>query len=169
MAVRDFGPSPEGPEKPHPVAPRKHVRWGRVTAWGAGILLALVVMVLIAADALLSSTSFHNYLLRTIERQASASLNAPVHLQSLAVHLSTLGFDLYGITIDGVGPGASKPLLQVDHVGLSVRIVCLLHRQWNLSMSQSIGRLFILLSVPQARTNCLDPRIPRIRLQVSST
>src|SRR5215469_11253527 len=164
MAVRDFGPSPEGPEKPHPVAPRKHVRWGRVTAWGAGILLALVVMVLIAADALLSSTSFHNYLLRTIERQASASLNAPVHLQSLAVHLSTLGFDLYGITIDGVGPGASKPLLQVDHVGLSVRIVCLLHRQWNLS-NVAVDRPVVHLVVSSSGEN----NLPRPQNSTNST
>ncbi len=81
---------------------------------------------------LLHSTSFHNYALRTAEQKASQSLNTKVEVKNFALHWSNLGLDLYGLTVYGTGPGANAPLLQVDHVGLGVRVISVLHRQWNL-------------------------------------
>ena len=71
-------------------------------------------------------------MLKTAQQKASESLNTRVELQNYALHPSTLGLDLYGLTIYGVGPGANQPLLQVDHIGLGVRVISVLHRQWNL-------------------------------------
>lgn len=132
MAIRDLGLPPHEPEKPHLVSRRKHPRWKRVVAWTAGILLALVIVVIAGAYVLLHSQKFHNYLLGVAETKASAALNTRVQLQNFALHLSPPALDLYGVTVYGVGPGAGRPLLEVDHIGLGIRIISILHRQWNL-------------------------------------
>ncbi len=92
----------------------------------------LILIAGIGTYVLLHSASFHNYVLRTAEKKASDSLNTRVQVQNFALHLSNLGLDLYGLTVYGTGPGANAPLLQVDHVGLGVRVISVLHRQWNL-------------------------------------
>jgi len=132
MAIRDLGLPPEEPRKPYVVPPRKSPRWKRIVPWIAGISLLLSLVVVIGVYAVLHSTRFHDYVLRTAQRKASASLNTRVDLQNYSLHLSNLGLDLYGMTVYGVGPGANQPLLQVDHVGLGVRVISVLHRQWNL-------------------------------------
>jgi len=133
MALRDFGFPPHKPSKPDLVPPRKVGIWTPFIRWAAGILLALIVITGLAAVILLRSTSFHNYVLRTVEQNASASLNTRVQLQNFSLRPSILGLDLYGLTVYGIGPGAGEPLLQIDHVGMTVRIISLLRRQWNLA------------------------------------
>lgn len=130
MALRDTG----FPLGPHEVQPpqRRQGRWRKILAWSAGILLALLLVVGIGIYVLLHSRSFHDYVIRTVEQKASASLNTRVQLQNFTLHLSNLSLDLYGLTIYGTGPGANAPLLQVDHMSAGVRIISALHRQWNL-------------------------------------
>ncbi len=132
MALRDLGLPPQEPGKPYVVSPRKGGRWWRVTAWIVAVLALIVLVGGIGIYVLLHSASFHNYLLRTAEKKASDSLNTKVQLQNFALHWSNLGLDLYGLTVYGVGPGANAPLLQVDHVSLGVRVISVLHRQWDL-------------------------------------
>jgi translocation and assembly module TamB len=162
MARRDFGFPPQKPSKPDLVPPRKDGRWIRLTGWAAGILLGFVVIVGLAAEVLLRSTSFHNYVLRTVEQNASASLNTRVQLQNFAVHPSILSLDLYGLTVYGMGPGAGEPLLQVDRIGLGMRIVSLLRHQWrlaNVTVNHPVVRLVVNssgennLPNPQRSTN----------------
>jgi len=62
--------------------------------------------------------------------------------------------DLYGLTIYGVGPGAAKPLLQVDHFGLGVRIISVLHREWNFD-NVVINRPIVHLIVDSSGQNNL--------------
>ena len=132
MAARDFNIPPRPPERPRLVTPRQPASWKRLAAWILGVLTLLVLVAGIGLAVLLQSSSFHNYILRTAERQATDALNTRVQLENFAIQPATLGFDLYGLVVDGTGPGANRPLLQVDHIGLGVRIISLLHRQWNL-------------------------------------
>ncbi len=132
MALRDLGFPPQEPGKPYVIPPRKGGRWWRVSAWIVAALALLVLVGGIGIYVLLHSASFHTYVLRTAEKKAGDSLNTKVQLQNFALHLSNLGLDLYGLTIYGTGPGANEPLLTVDHVGLGVRVISVLHRQWNL-------------------------------------
>ena len=132
MAIRDLGLPPHEPEKPYLVPRHKRPRWKRVVAWTAGLLLALIIVVVIGIYVLLHSQKFHDYVLGVAETKASAALNTRVQLQNFALHLSPPALDMYGVTVDGVGPGAGRPLLAVDHIGLGVRIISMLHRQWNL-------------------------------------
>ena len=132
MAIRDLGLPPDEPQKPYLVPPRKTSRAKKIIAWIAGILVLLLFVLAIGIYAALHSAAVHNYVLKTVQQNASQSLNTRVELQNYALHPSTLGLDLYGLTIYGVGPGANQPLLQVDHIGLGVRVISILHRQWNL-------------------------------------
>ncbi len=132
MALRDLGLPPQEPGKPYVIPPRKEGGWRRITAWIVAVLALVILIAGIGSYVLLRSASFHNYILRMAESNASDSLNTKVQVQNFALHWSNLGLDLYGLTVYGVGPGVNEPLLQVDHVGLGVRVISIVHRQWNL-------------------------------------
>ena len=133
MAIRDLGLPPDEPQKPYLVPPRKPSRAKKIVFWIAGVLDLLLLVLAVGIYVALHSAAVHNYVLKTVQQKASQSLNTRVELQNYALHPSTLGLDLYGLTIYGVGPGANQPLLQVDHIGLGVRVISVLHRQWNLA------------------------------------
>ncbi len=158
MALRDTG-FPLGPQEVPPPPPRRHSRWKKIAAWSAGILLALLVIVGIGIYTLLHSSSFRAYVLRTVEQKATESLNTQVHLQNLTIHLSNLSLDLYGLTVNGTGPGANQPLLQVDHMSAGVRVLSVLHRQWNLD-SVAIDHPVINLIVDKSGQNNLPTPKP---------
>ena len=132
MAIRDLGLPPQEPGKPYLVPLRKPGRARKIIAWIAGIIAALVIVLAVGIYAVLHTAFAHNYILKTAQGGASEALNTRVTLQDYGLHLSTFGLDLYGLTVYGVGPGANAPLLQVDHIGLGVKVISALHRQWNL-------------------------------------
>jgi len=158
MALRDFGLPPRQPSKPELVPPRKDGRWERLVLWTAGILLAFIVVVGPAVIVLLRSASFHNYLLKTVQEKSSASLNTRVQLQNFVLHPSILGLDLYGLTVDGTGPGAGRPLLQIDHLGFEVRVISFLHRQWNLANVQINHPVLHLVISASGENNLPNPQ-----------
>ena len=177
MAIRDLGLPPREPEKPYLVPPRKTPRWKRVVAWAAGILVALILVIVIGVYVLLHTAAFHNYVLGTVDQKASAALNTRVDLQNFALHLSTLGLDLYGLTIYGVGPGANTPLLQADHLAVGVTVTSFLHRQWYLNyitIDHPVAKLIVdangntnlptLQSSGNSNTNVFDLAIRHILL-----
>ncbi|MGC2321501.1 MAG: translocation/assembly module TamB domain-containing protein [Terriglobales bacterium] len=108
----------------------KHVlRW---IAAGAGIL---VVMIVVAIVVLLHNARFHRYMLRVAKEQASAALGARVEARDYALRWSGVSpaVDLYNVVVYGAPPYSTPPLLQVDHIGLGVRVVSLLRRTWYLN------------------------------------
>ncbi len=177
MAIRDFGLPPQEPGKPYLVQPPRPGRWKRVTAWIAGTLLVLLLLIAVGVYVLLHSAAVHSYVLRTAEQSASDSLNTQVTLQNFALHPSTLSLDLYGLTVYGVGPGAGSPLLQADHLGLGVRIVSVWRRQWyldNVTVDHPVANVLMTadgqsnLPTPKSSgnssTNVFDLAIRRILL-----
>ena len=99
------------------------------------------------------SERFHNYVLSLAQTKASAALNTRVQLQNFSLSFHNLGLDLYGLTVYGVGPGAGQPLLQVDHIGLGVRVISVLHRQWNLDKVNLDHPVADLIVAPNGQTN----------------
>ncbi len=164
MALRDVGLPPHEPDKPHIVSARKRRTWRKVTAWIVAVLAVIILIASVGIYVLLHSSSFHNYVLRTAENKAGDSLNTRVRVQDFAVHLSNLGLDLYGLTVYGSGPGVNVPLLQVDHVGLGVRVISVLHRQWNLD-NVSVEHPVVNLIVDQKGEN----NLPRPKTGGNST
>ena len=121
-------------------------RWVRVAAWiwfgftAAGILATLVLAVLV------NNPQFHAYLIRKAEASATDSLGVRVRLENFAVHFETLSVDLYGLNIDGASPYSNPPLLQIDHIGASVRVVSILHKAWyfdSIRIDHPVARVFI--------------------------
>src|ERR1700761_336936 len=104
----------------------------KVIAWIAGVALGLAVVAGIAVALVLRSAWLHNYVIQTVEKQASESLGVRVQLQNFALRLSNLSLDLYGLTVHGAAPYTDPPLLQVAHAEASVRIVSILHKSWYL-------------------------------------
>src|ERR1700744_2064751 len=98
----------------------------KVAAWIGGVTLGLIAIVAIAAALVLRSAWLHDYVINKVQKEASASLGVQVQLQNYALHLSTLGLDLYGLTVHGAAPYPNPPLLQVAHAEASVRIVSIL-------------------------------------------
>ncbi len=177
MAIRDFGLPPREPRKPLVVPPRKRSRAGKVIAWIVGILAAILLVIAAGIYALLYTNYGHSDLLGLAEKKAGDSLNTRVELQNFALHLSPLRLDLYGLTVYGAGPGANAPLLQVNHIGLGVRIISILHHQWNLRsvvVDHPVANLIVnsagqnnlpaMHSSGSSNTNIFDLAIRHIRL-----
>jgi translocation and assembly module TamB len=154
MAARDFNLPPSSPDKPRLVPSPQPARWKRVTAWILGAVALLIFVAGVGIVILLHSSSFHNYVLRTVEQNAATALNTRVQLQNFAIHPATLSLDLYGLTVEGTGPGANRPLLQVDHIGFGVRVISVLHRQWNLD-NVAVDHPVVTLIVDQSGRNNL--------------
>ena len=97
--------APEPPPNPAPKGNhRPRHRWGRAVGWIVGAFLFLLALMAVSIAALLNSRRFHDYVLAKLQSTASESLGAQIQLQNFAVHLSPLGFDIYGVTVHGANP-----------------------------------------------------------------
>jgi len=114
-------------------APRRRKRLLiKIAVWTAAGVFMLLALAGVTIAILLHSERFHHYVLSTVQEKASDALGTRVSVQNFALHLSDLGLDLYGLTVDGAAPYANPPLLQVDHAQVSVRIISVLHGKWYL-------------------------------------
>ncbi len=128
-------------------SPNSHRRrvWEKVAAWIGIGWIAATLMALVTIAVLLNSPRFHQFLLRTAEAKASESLGVRVQLENLALHLTALSVDLYGVTVDGANPYPTPPLLQIDHVEAGIRIASILRRAWyfeNLRIDRPVAHVF---------------------------
>jgi translocation and assembly module TamB len=148
-------------------APRP--RWVRVAAWiwfgftAAGILATLVLAVLV------NNPQFHAFLIRKAEASATDSLGVRVRLENFALHFETLSVDLYGLNIDGANPYPNPPLLQIDHIEASVRVVSILHKAWyfdSLRIDHPVARVFIdehgVSNIPTLKSSDSSSQSPTI-------
>jgi translocation and assembly module TamB len=118
----------------------------RIVLWADAAVGA--VLVLVAAIVLLLGYSpfFHGYLIGLAERQVNKRFGLNLHLQNFAVHLSRLSVDLYGIKLDGAKSHPNPPLLQVQHMEVSARIISVLGRKWylqSLEIDRPVVQIFV--------------------------
>jgi translocation and assembly module TamB len=133
------------PESLKPVRTRRS-RLIRIAAWILASAATLLVLAIITVAVLLHSQRFHDYVLKTVEQQASDALGVRVTLQNFSLNISHLDLTLYGLTVDGAAPYQSPPLLQVDHAEIGVRVVSILHAKWyldNFRVDRPIVRVFV--------------------------
>jgi translocation and assembly module TamB len=107
--------------------------WRKVVGWTAVTFGALVVLVIVTAIVLLQNPAFHRYLLAKIKQQAGEATGARVDIQNLQLHAKTLTADIYGLTVHGTERPGEKPLLQVEHARIGLRIISILRHKINLS------------------------------------
>ena len=94
---------------------------------------ALLLLVIVTAIVVLENPAFHRYLLTKIKQQAGEATGARVDIQNLQLHPKTLTADIYGLTVHGTERPGEKPLLQVDHARIGLRIISILRHKINLS------------------------------------
>ncbi|MDE3179193.1 MAG: AsmA family protein, partial [Acidobacteriota bacterium] len=100
------------------------------------IVLSLVVAVVIVAAAavlVVRSSAFHRFLLRQIEERAERATGAKIEIGSYALNWEKLHADFYDITFYGTEPPSDKPLLSVQHAGLTVKVLSLLGLKFHLA------------------------------------
>src|ERR1051326_6208898 len=115
--------------------------WKRKIGWLAIILVATIVTVGIAGHIVVRSQKYEDFLLTQIQQRASESTGAQVRIQNLALHLSTLAADAYGITIRGNETASAQPLAQADQLTVRVRIVSLLRKKIDLRSEEHTSEL----------------------------
>jgi translocation and assembly module TamB len=103
-----------------------------VLAWTGGILSGVLLLLIVAGFALLHSSRFHAYLLRTVQSKASQALGSAVRVRDYSLQWSGISptVELYGIVVEGAPPNTTPPLLQADSLRVGVTISSLLHRTW---------------------------------------
>ena len=121
-----------GDPDPRETQPGRSFRWP-LLAVGKLIFAVIVFPILLGAVVfmfLVNSSRGHAYLLDLLQKKAGESLGVAVHLQNFNIHLTTLGVDLYGLTVDGAAPHSYPALLQVQHAEAGVRVVSVFGREW---------------------------------------
>src|SRR3984893_15045058 len=107
--------------------------WRKVVGWTAVTFGALLLLVIVTAIVVLENPAFHRYLLAKIKQQAGEATGARVDIQNLQLHPKTLTADIYGLTVHGTERPGEKPLLQVDHARIGLRIISILRHKINIS------------------------------------
>ncbi len=133
-------------------------RWKKIAGGLFVFFVGPVLIGLIVLTVLLHSSSFHRYVINKAESTASDSLNAKVELRDFKLNLPTLTLDLYGVTVHGSEPDPNAPLLSADHVGGSVKIISVMHKQWNLSDIQIDHPVVHLLVDKNGNNNLPKPK-----------
>ena len=141
--------------------------WRKTVRWTAAVIGVLLLVVIVGGVLLLRSTAFHRYLMAKLVQQAGEATGARVELQDLAIHVKTLTADAYGLVIHGTeGPG-ERPLLQVQHARVGVKIISIFHRKVNLSELIVENPVVSLVVNKEGRSNLPEP--PQTNKENSST
>ncbi len=135
-------------ERLPPQEPFHRSRWKKILAWTLGIVALLIVIVGLGVYALLHSSRFHAYVLRTAQQKAAASLGVPVQLKNYTLTFSGVSptLNLYNVVVEGAPPYANAPLLQVDHLKAQVQVTSLLRRTWyinDITVNHPVVHLYV--------------------------
>jgi translocation and assembly module TamB len=134
MDIHEKAPLPSEPNRmKNGNSPR---RWFHVVASAAAGAALIPLAVGAGAIVFVNSDAGHRYVLKLAQKKASETLGVPVNIRDIALHLSTLSLDLYGLRISGASPYPEPALFQVDHVGVGIRIVSIFGRKWYLDQLQ---------------------------------
>src|SRR5205807_9365767 len=109
------------------------MKWRRAMGWtfaGLGILLLVAA---VGGYLYLRSNGFREYAIRKIVQQLEESTGGRAEIRGLDFSLSTLTAHLYNITVHGTEAPGEPPLLQLDKLTVSLKVLSALHRKVNLS------------------------------------
>lgn len=107
--------------------------WRKIVGWTAVVIGGLALLLVIAAVVILHNPAFERYLIAKVEQSAQESTGARVEIQKLQIHVKTLSADIYGLTLHGTEPVGAKPLLQVTHARIGLKIISILRHKVELS------------------------------------
>jgi translocation and assembly module TamB len=137
------------------------MKWKRIIAWTAGIILSLLIIAAVAGFFVSRSEGFHQYVLAKIVQQGNEATGGKVEIRNFAFRLSTLTAHLYGVTIHGTEAANEKPLLQVDKVTVGLTILSVLYQRVNLSELLIEHPVINLVVDKNGRNNIPEPNPPK--------
>jgi translocation and assembly module TamB len=109
------------------------MQWKKTVGWTFIGILMLLIVGGIGAYFYLQSTSFKNFALHTISEKVETATGGKAQIGSIDFRLSTLTAHLYNIVIRGTEPSDAPPLLKIDDLTVSLKIVSAFHREISLS------------------------------------
>jgi translocation and assembly module TamB len=119
---------------------------------------ALLLLLVVAGVLILRTHTFTRLLLAKIVQKAEQSTGAHIAIQKLDVHWFPFTADVYGVVVHGQEKGDEAPLLQAEHLGVSLGIRALLNKEVDL-YSVNVDRPIVNLRV-DSRGNTNLPKAP---------
>lgn len=119
---------------------------------------ALVVLLVVATLLMLRTQTFSRFLLAKIVRTAEQSTGAHIVIQNLDLRSSPFTADFYGVVVHGRERNDEPPLLQAEHLRVSLGIRALLKKQVDL-YAITVDRPVVHVRV-DARGNTNLPHAP---------
>jgi translocation and assembly module TamB len=119
---------------------------------------ALVLLFVVAAVVILRAHRFNQFLLAQIVQKAEQSTGAHIDIQKLDLHWLPFTADFYGVAVHGREGSDEPPLLQAEHLGVSLGIRALLKKQADL-YAINVDRPLVHVRV-DARGNTNLPKVP---------
>jgi translocation and assembly module TamB len=149
---------PEYDDNPGP--PRRRRRWRRIVLWTAASLVIFILAALIGLVSLIRNPAFRQYVLSVVHSRLSKATGIQLRIRDFSVRLSGISptVDMYGVVIDGAPPYQRQPLLQADHLGVSVQVVSLLQRKWYLKDVAADRPVLRVIVGPNGETNLPKPK-----------
>src|SRR5882762_7280770 len=95
-------------------------------------LPALILLLVIAAVVGLCTHTFSRFLLTKIVHQAELSTGARITIQKLDLRWAPFTADFYGVIVHGQEKSYEPPLMQAEHLGVSLGLRALLKKQVDL-------------------------------------
>ncbi len=119
---------------------------------------ALLLLLVVAGVLLVHTHTFTRFLLTKIVQKAEQSTGAHIAIQKLDVHWLPFTADVYGVVARGQEKGGEAPLLQAEHLGVSLGIRALLKNEVDL-YAIKLDRPIVNLRV-DSRGNTNLPKLP---------
>lgn len=118
-------------------------------AKGAGLVIAAVIVVGIAASVYLRSDAFLRHITPALERRVSGIVGAPVHIWDI----HTVGDAEKQLSVEITEPDGSSPILSIDALRLTYRLAPLLRRTVHITDVRATG---VNIHVRRMRDNTLN-------------
>src|SRR5258706_5600132 len=119
---------------------------------------ALLLLLVVLGVLIVHTHAFTRFLLAKIVQRAEQSTGAHIAIQKLDVHWFPFTADVYGVVVHGQEKGGEPPLLQAEHLGVSLGIRALLKKEVDL-YAINVDRPIVTLRV-DARGNTNLPQAP---------
>jgi uncharacterized protein involved in outer membrane biogenesis len=121
-------------------------------------LPALLVMIVVAALLILRTQTFTRFLLVKVVQTAEQNTGAHIAIQKLDLRWTPFTADFYGVVVHGREADKEPPLLQAEHLGVSLGLRALLKKEVDL-YSITLDRPVVWVRV-DARGNTNLPQAP---------
>src|SRR5437879_4086312 len=83
---------------------------------------ALLLLLVVAGVLIVRTHTFTRFLLAKIVQKAEQSTGAHIAIQKLDIHWFPFTADVYGVVVHGQEQSGEAPLLQAEHLGVSLGV-----------------------------------------------